>query len=144
MTKAATLRPLEKGGIFSLVNRDNERVGEGERKGHVRVKAKGTCRCEGGQDTREADAKDGSPAHAYFTMGQREHFSGVGEGDRALSRRVEGREEVDEHGDEAEVCLVVFRDVEAEACGEEGPCLLRAVSRVLTGLFCGSSGRRTI
>jgi hypothetical protein len=39
MTKAATLRPLEKGGIFSLVNRDNERVGEGERKGHARVKS---------------------------------------------------------------------------------------------------------
>lgn len=36
-------------------------------------------------------------------MRQREDLGGVGEGHRALTRRVEGAEDVDEQGDEAEM-----------------------------------------
>jgi hypothetical protein len=98
---------------------------------YLRIESKNTCGCKDGQDTREADTEHRSPektssdrpAHSYFTMGEREDFRGVRGGYGTFSWRVEGSEKVYEHGDETEVSLVVFGDVEAETGGEEGPCL---------------------
>ena len=54
-------------------------------------------------------------------MAKREDFGRVRKWDRAFAGRVEGGEKVDEECDQAEVRLVVDRDIEAEASSKESP-----------------------
>ena len=77
------------------------------------------------QDRRPEVVRGHRPTHAHLAMGQREDLGGVGERHGAFTGRVEGAEQVDEQGDEAQVCGGVFRDVEAEAGGEQRPEHLR-------------------
>lgn len=78
---------------------------------HRSVKAESARHAEGAQLARESDGDDGGPeivggdgpGHADLAVGQREDFRGVGEGDGAFARRVEGVVDVDEEGYEAEM-----------------------------------------
>jgi len=88
-----------------------------------------TSRSESSKDGRERDgehcrpeeARCHGPAHADFSVAQREHLSRVGERHRTLAWRVERCEEVDEERNQSQVRLAVVRDVEAEAGCEQSP-----------------------
>jgi hypothetical protein len=58
-------------------------------------------------------------------MGEREHFCGVGEGHGSFSGRVENIEEIDEEGDQAEMCVAAFRDPETETSSKKSPAHVR-------------------
>ena len=125
--------------VVQLLERALLRLGHAEEDHHQRgqvergVEDEGAERGEGAQQARERDGEHGRPeeagrhrpGHADLAVREREHFRRVGEGHGALARRVEGCEEEDEKGDQAEVRAVVLRDEEAEARGQERPGHLR-------------------
>lgn len=87
----------------------------------------------GGQHARERDGQDGGPeetsgdgpGHADLSVRQREHLGRVGERDGSFAGRVEGGEEVDEEGDEAQMRGTRLRDQVAQARREQSPRHLR-------------------
>jgi len=97
------------------------------------VESKGTRAAESSEHSREGEGEDGcpekasrySPGHANLTMCEREHLGRVSEGYGTFARRVEGREQVDEEGDETGACGRSRRDVEAESGGEKAPSHVR-------------------
>lgn len=54
-------------------------------------------------------------------MRERKHLGGVSKGHRPLSRAIEGREHVDEKGNQPQVRRIALGDEVAHARGEEGP-----------------------
>ena len=85
------------------------------------VEGEGADRVEGTQDAREGDGEHGGPeeagghgpGHADLAVGQGEDFGGIGEGHGTLAGGVEGREEVDEEGDESQMRVRLLGDDEA-------------------------------
>lgn len=73
------------------------------------------------QDTGPEQAGRDGPCHADLTMRQRKDFGGVGKRHRALTGRVEGAENVDEQGDEAEMNVACARNQGTQTGGKEGP-----------------------
>jgi hypothetical protein len=69
----------------------------------------------------EAKAGSDGEAHADLTVREREDLGRVGEGDRALSGRVERGEEEDEEGNKAEPGVALRGDQEAQSGGEQRP-----------------------
>ena len=86
------------------------------------VEGESAHRVEGAKDTRERDGEDGGPeeasrhgpGHANFTMRKWEDFSGVGEWDGPFTGRIEGGEEEDEEGDQAEMGSLLLGNDEAK------------------------------
>ena len=87
----------------------------------ARVEGESAHGVERAENTRERDGEHGGPeeagghgpGHADFAVGQGEDFGGVGEGHGTLAGGVEGREEVDEEGDETQMRVQILRDDEA-------------------------------
>lgn len=98
---------------------------------HVEARVEAECarRGQGRQHAREGDGQNSGPeearrhgpAHADFSVRQGEDFGRVRERHGSLAGGVEGREDVDEQGDEGEVGGVFFGDVETESAGEQRP-----------------------
>ena len=93
------------------------------------IEPESTSRSESSENGRERDGEDrgpeetgcDSPAHAYFSVGQREDFSRIGEWHWPLTRGVECGEQVNEECNQTEVSGVVSWDEEAEASCEQSP-----------------------
>ena len=120
-TNAVTLRALwdhHQRNVQTQLNRGNSRI-----------EAKGTGGSEGSQQPREGQRKDGSPeqvgcdgkGHADLSVREREDLGGVGEWHGTFTRRVEGSEQEDEEGDEADMSGARLRNVKAESGSQEGP-----------------------
>ena len=79
-----------------------------------------------GEKSGEAKASSDGETHADLTMREGEDLSGVGEGDGALTRGVEGTEQVDEEADETETKLsLVLVDESAQTSSKQSPEHLR-------------------
>ena len=115
------------GALLSL--RDEEEDHDERADVHAGIEAERAGGCHGGEHAWEGDAKNGGPeqasghgpAHADFSVRERENLCAVGKRDRTFSRGVKCGEEEDEEGDQAEMRSVFLGDVKAEAGGKRGP-----------------------